>query len=103
MQRQNQILPASGRANPTAPADKAPILAGLANEVDSARVISADAIRLYAYRRWEIAGKPAGDGIPFWLEAEKQLAAENEVTSGRGNSQDADRHLGVRHPHSLKR
>jgi hypothetical protein len=30
------------------------------------------------------------------------LAAENENASGRGNSQDADRHSGIRHPHSLK-
>ena len=79
------------------------MLAGSANKIDSTRVISADAIRLYAYRNWEIAGKAAGDGIPFWLEAEKELAADKEDTSGRGNSQDADRHRGIRHPHSLKR
>jgi hypothetical protein len=60
-------------------------------------------IQLAAYLKWEVAGKPAGDGIPFWLEAEKELAAENEDSWGRGNSQDADRHSGIRHPHSLKR
>jgi len=54
-------------------------------------------VQLAAYLKWEVAGKPAGDGIPFWLEAEKELTAW-----GRGNSQDADRHNGIRHPHSLK-
>jgi DUF2934 family protein len=30
-------------------------------------------IRLCAYRKWESAGKPTGDGIQFWLEAEQEL------------------------------
>ena len=34
---------------------------------------SEDAIRLYAYRKWESAGKPTVDGIQFWLEAEQEL------------------------------
>ena len=58
-------------------------------------------IQLGAYHRWEAAGRPSGDGVQFWLEAEKQLAAKND-TSGRGNSQDADRHSEIRHPHSVK-
>ena len=32
-----------------------------------------DDIRLRAYRKWERAGKPSGDGIRFWLEAEQEL------------------------------
>jgi Protein of unknown function (DUF2934) len=35
---------------------------------------SAESIRLCAYRRWENAGKPIGDGMQFWLEAEQELA-----------------------------
>ncbi len=35
--------------------------------------MSAEAIRLLAYRKWEAAGRPAGDGINFWLEAEREL------------------------------
>ena len=38
-----------------------------------ARSVSADDIRLCAYRKWERAGKPAGDGVQFWLEAEQEL------------------------------
>jgi hypothetical protein len=38
-----------------------------------AQRVSADDIRLRAYRKWENAGKPTGDGVPFWLEAEQEL------------------------------
>jgi hypothetical protein len=34
-----------------------------------------DEIRLRAYQKWEAAGKPNGDGIEFWLEAERELLA----------------------------
>jgi hypothetical protein len=34
-----------------------------------------DGIRLLAYKKWEAAGKPDGDGIEFWLEAERELLA----------------------------
>jgi len=46
-----------------APGDKGP----------NARLISAAEIRLRAYRRWESAGKPTGDGVQFWLDAEQEL------------------------------
>ena len=32
-------------------------------------------IRARAYFLWEQAGKPDGDGIQFWLEAERELCA----------------------------
>ena len=32
-----------------------------------------DEVRLEAYRRWEAAGRPHGDGVAFWLEAERGL------------------------------
>lgn len=35
---------------------------------------SEEAIRLCAYRKWETAGRPDGDGIGFWLEAERELS-----------------------------
>lgn len=37
------------------------------------KVVTADDVRLCAYRKWESAGKPTGDGIQFWLEAEHEL------------------------------
>lgn len=30
-------------------------------------------IRRLAYARWEAAGRPPGDGVSFWLEAQKEL------------------------------
>jgi hypothetical protein len=75
-----------------ATADKA-LMAALESRID---------IQLGAYHRWEAAGRPTGDGVQFWLEAEQQLAAAKEDNSGRGNSQDADRHGEIRHPHSVK-
>jgi len=30
-------------------------------------------IRRLAYQRWEAAGKPPGDGVSFWLEAEHEV------------------------------
>jgi hypothetical protein len=42
-------------------------------------------IRLRANRKWEAAGKPAGDGIQFWLEAEQELVdGKNEKFVQRG-------------------
>ena len=32
-----------------------------------------DEIRSLAYRQWEAAGCPAGDGVQFWLAAEIEI------------------------------
>ena len=42
--------------------------------------VSVEDIRVRAYRKWEAAGQPVGDGVQFWLEAERELIQE---TSGR--------------------
>jgi hypothetical protein len=31
-------------------------------------------IRETAYHKWEKAGRPEGDGVSFWLEAETEVA-----------------------------
>ena len=41
------------------------------------RLVSADDIRLCAYEKWESEGKPTGDGVRFWLEAEQEVAQAN--------------------------
>jgi hypothetical protein len=38
-----------------------------------APVVTESEIRVRAYGRWASAGKPPGDGVPFWLEAEQEL------------------------------
>jgi hypothetical protein len=30
-------------------------------------------IRQRAYHKWEAAGRPPGDGVNFWLEAEREM------------------------------
>jgi Protein of unknown function (DUF2934) len=35
--------------------------------------VGEDAIRDLAYRKWEEAGCPTGDGMAFWLAAEQEL------------------------------
>lgn len=33
-----------------------------------------EVIRLRAYEKWESAGKPSGDSLRFWFEAERELS-----------------------------
>ena len=35
--------------------------------------VSIDTIRIAAFQKWETAGKPEGDGVNFWLDAEQEL------------------------------
>jgi len=38
--------------------------------------VAADvSVRITAYLKWEAAGRPEGDGVSFWLEAERELLA----------------------------
>lgn len=39
------------------------------------------AIRELAYLRWEAAGFPAGDGFDFWLEAEREIKANQSASN----------------------
>ncbi len=48
-------------------------------------------IREIAYSKWEQSGCPSGDGVNFWLEAEKELCAQEQceskpATASRGRS-----------------
>jgi hypothetical protein len=43
------------------------------HECRNDKPVGCDDIRLCAYQKWEEAGKPSGDGIEFWLEAEQEL------------------------------
>ena len=35
-----------------------------------------EAVRTRAYHLWEAAGRPTGDGVEFWLQAERELGRE---------------------------
>ncbi len=38
--------------------------------------------RVRAFQKWEAAGKPPGDGVQFWTEAEQELLAAEEGCNG---------------------
>lgn len=65
--------------NPTVPSKASPTAARPATEpaadhsAPDAPTVTADDIRLRAYRKWEQAGSPQGDGLEFWLRAEHEL------------------------------
>ena len=35
-----------------------------------------ETVRQQAYEQWQAAGCPAGDGVKFWLEAEREIASQ---------------------------
>jgi len=60
------------KSDPATPKKVQPDVASVGKE-HAVRSVCADDIRLCAYRKWESAGAPDGDGILFWLEAEQEL------------------------------
>ena len=57
------------------------ILSKMFNSIFLDSVVSAaktapteESVREKAYSLWEEAGRPEGDGLEFWVEAERQLA-----------------------------
>jgi hypothetical protein len=41
-----------------------------------------EAIRMCAYLKWLSAGTPAGDGVEFWLAAEKEILSQAPSDEG---------------------
>jgi hypothetical protein len=58
---------------PTRPTTRLQPAAARGDNNHIAQSVSAQTIRLRAYQKWECAGRPAGNGVRFWLEAEKEL------------------------------
>ena len=50
------------------------------------RMMRRGQVRARAYELWEQAGRPAGQDLEFWLEAERQLEEEREERKGSGAS-----------------
>jgi hypothetical protein len=60
------LLPVASGQNPvvaSVPSDLTP----------KSRPVSEEAVRLRAYQKWEASGRPSGDGVNVWLEAEREL------------------------------
>jgi DUF2934 family protein len=53
---------------------KSAVASGPGDQTQVGRSVSEEAIRLRAHKKWEAAGKPNGDSLRFWLEAERELA-----------------------------
>lgn len=45
---------------------------------------SEEDVRVGAYFRWDAAGRPGGDGVRFWLEAEQDL-----ISGGAGIAEES--------------
>jgi len=73
MPKPHHKRPAPEQTAAAKPGSAAQTVAASGPKTPAARSVSADLIRLCAYRKWEVAGKPAGDGAEFWLEAEREL------------------------------
>ncbi len=77
----------SGNANTTEATSTAKVTADGDHQAErqSCQEVVADdfemAIRELAYHKWEAAGFPEGDGFDFWLEAEREVRA-NQQASG---------------------
>jgi hypothetical protein len=65
-------LAAPALATPTKES-KAAGIPGLDEQVQNAQPKSQEAVRLHAFWKWQLAGKPDGDAVKFWLEAEQEL------------------------------
>jgi len=62
------------QSGPTGPTTTTKTAVASSNKARNAQLASAEDIWLCAYQKWEAAGKPTGDGVQFWLEAEQELA-----------------------------
>lgn len=81
----HETLGHTGPGKPATPTQAA--VASSDNDHDG-KLVSDEDIRLCAYQKWEAVGKPTGDGVQFWLEAEQELRegkleAEQELVEGK--------------------
>jgi hypothetical protein len=72
--RKKTATSAKPSATPPTSRSKAAGASGPDDPTRAGKPMSAAAIRLRAYQKWEAAGKPDGDDARFWLEAEQELS-----------------------------
>lgn len=66
---------AANRASASPTSEKRlPAATVLAEPSPDGQPVFEEAIRLSAYTKWEAAGRPNGDGVNFWVEAEQELS-----------------------------
>src|SRR5271165_4797929 len=80
------------QAGPVKPTIPTKVAVASSDNDHHGKSVSDEDIRLCAYLNWEAAGRPSGDGVRFWLQAEQELVeGENENSVQRG---DLHRHRG---------
>jgi Protein of unknown function (DUF2934) len=82
------IQPHAAQGRPTTPTMAG---AGSRDNVHHGKLVSAEDIRLCAYQKWEAAGKPTGNGVQFWLEAEQELEGGKNENLVQGGGWDGHR------------
>ena len=83
-------LAQAGAGKPTTPTEA--VIASSDSD-HTAKLVSDEDIRLAAYQKWEAAGKPAGDGVQFWLQAEQELVeGRDEKLVQRGGCHEHREH-----------
>jgi hypothetical protein len=65
--------PGAGWCRQTNDPTEAAVASSNSHNDHTAKLVLDEDIRLAAYQKWEAAGKPAGDGVQFWLQAEQEL------------------------------
>ena len=77
--------PTPAQPSPTGPTTATQTTVASDDNDHIGKLISEEDLRLCAYLKWEAAGKPSGDGVQFWLEAEQELVdGKNETFVQRG-------------------
>ena len=78
-------------AGPGKPATATTVANSVSGNEHYGTLLSDEDIRLRAYLDWEGAGRPAGDGVQFWLEAEQELSGiDKEFVQPDGRHQHPD-------------
>jgi hypothetical protein len=64
-------VPTKAATQPKTTGRSAPVLQG---QLPKQPTVSEETVRLRAFQKWEAAGRPIGDGLRFWFEAERELS-----------------------------
>jgi len=76
MWKKTKTLAEPASANTTSKS-KAPVASGPNDQIKTARFVSEETIRIRARQKWEAAGKPNGEDLRFWFEAEREILQSN--------------------------
>jgi hypothetical protein len=73
MQKRHAKSPTTPKPRSTKATSKVKAAQAVSDNGHHENGVSEEAIRARAYEYWESSGRPEGDGLRFWLEAEQEL------------------------------